>query len=330
MTRALLVAGWVCFALDAVVVVGMFVTRNMGDDAAGRGMARGFALLLAPVLLIAGILLVQGQRVGSRGAILAGTLIVALPFLLFAWNLFTDAGSGLFRAISRSREGKYADARLTSIARAIDAGDPAAAEAAIRGPKLDFAARERNGSTILGYAVKRALAWDAPPKRMPIVRLLLEAGAPVVDGAEAEGVPLVANVADNADPRTVELLDQLLAHGGDPNATLPFDPEPLVFSVNLNLDKAKVLVRHGADPKALAKSGGREGWTTLMFAAERGDWDVALFFLEAGAPPEQVGKDGSTARSIAERSARQERESGASGMPTEYDRLAAALGTASK
>jgi hypothetical protein len=330
MTRALLVVGWVCFALDAFVVVGMFVSRNMGDDAAGRGMARGYALLLAPVLLIAGILLVQGQRVGSRWAILAGTLIVALPFLLFAWNLFTDAGSGLARTISRSREGKYADARLTAIARAIDAGDPAAAAAAIRGPKLDFAARERNGSTILGYAVKRALAWNAPPKRMPIVRLVLEAGAPVVDGVEAEGVPLVANVADNADPRTVELLDMLLAHGGDPNATLPFDPEPLVFSVNLTLDKARVLVRHGADLKALAKSGGREGWTPLMFAAERGDWDVALFLLESGAPAELAGKDGSTARSIAEGAARQERESGASGTPSEYDRLVAALGTASK
>ncbi len=269
MKRTLLVAGWICFTLDAIVVAAMFFGRDMGDDAAGRGMARGFSYILAPVLLLAGALLLAGQRTGSRGAILAGTVIVALPFLAFAWNLATDTASGFLSAVRRSREGRFPDSRVTAAARAIDRGDVAAAEAALRGPAPDFAARERAGDTLLGYAVRRALAWNARPEGLRLVRVVLEAGAPVA-GAGRGGAPLEASVADNADSRTDELLDMLLAHGGDPNAKLPFDEEPLVFSANLTVAKAESLARHGADLSATGRSGGRQGWSAPMVAAGRG------------------------------------------------------------
>lgn len=42
--------GWICFAINALFVLSLFVFRNVGDDAAGRGMAQGFALVLTPVL----------------------------------------------------------------------------------------------------------------------------------------------------------------------------------------------------------------------------------------------------------------------------------------
>ena len=272
----------------------------------------------------------QGQRSGSRSLILSGTLLVALPFLLFAASLGSDAGSGLLRAIGRGREGRFADPRLTAVARAVDRTEPSAAEEAIRGATLDFAARERGGSTILGYAVKRALAWDARPERMAIVRTLLGAGAPVVDDVGREGEPLVANVADSADPRTVELLDLLLAHGGDPDARLPFDPDSLLFSRNLTLEKARVLVRHGANLKALSVDGARTGWTALMVAAERGQWELALFLLHAGVPASSAGRDGSTALSIAEGLARGTSGGRTSGLPPAYEAFMAELGKAER
>ena len=311
MTRTLLVVGWVCLALEAVGLVAVFLGRGASSESSGRELGRDVALLLAPLLLGAAVLLVMGQRSGSRGLVLAGTLVTALPFVLFAASLFTDAGSGLLRAVGRSREGRFGDARLTAVARAVDRAEPAAAAEAIRSGPLDFSARERGGSTILGYAVKRSLAWDARPERTEIVRALLDSGAPVVDGVVAAGAPLVGTVADSADPRTVAILDLLLAHGGDPDAKLPFDPDPLVFSRNLTVEKARVLVRHGADLAVVSIDGGRAGFTPLMLAVEREEWDLAACLLESGAPAGRAAPDGSTARSIAEAIARRDR-----GAPT--------------
>ncbi|MCL4808549.1 MAG: hypothetical protein KJ062_12300 [Thermoanaerobaculia bacterium] len=324
MTRALLVAGWICFALDALVVAAMFFGRDMGDDAAGRGMARGFSYLLAPVLLLAGALLLAGQRTGSKGAILAGTGIVALPFLAFAWNLTTDTATGFLSALRRSREGRFADPRLTAAARAIDRGDVAAAEAALRDPAPDFTARDRSGETLLGYAVRRSVAWNARPEGLRLVRAVLEAGAPVA-GAGRDGELLEANAADSADSRTDELLGLLLSHGGDPNAKLPFDEEPLVFSANLTSAKAETLARHGADLGATVRSGSRRGWSAPMLAAERGDWSLALRLVQLGAPAGRVSEESPTLLEVARASERLARSSTDGSPSPEYERLVAFL-----
>ena len=44
--KILSIAGWTLFALDAVFVVMLFMARNVGDDAAGRGMVPGSGLFL--------------------------------------------------------------------------------------------------------------------------------------------------------------------------------------------------------------------------------------------------------------------------------------------
>lgn len=328
MTRLLLVVGWVLLALEAAALVAMGLGRGMSSESSGRALGRDVALLAAPVLVAAAALLVLGQRNGSRGLVLAGTLVVALPFLLLVAGVFSDAGSGLLRAVGRGREGRFPEARLTAIARAVDRGDPAAAAAAIRGRALDFSARERAGSTILGYAVKKACAWPAPPGRTEIVRALLEAGAPVVDGAVRPDEPLVAVVADSADPRTTELLDLLLAHGGDPDAKLPFDPDPLLFSRNLICAKAEVLLRRGARTSALSTDGAQSGWTPLMRAVEREAWDLALCLVRAGVPAAAAAPDGETARSLAERSGRAAGPGDASGTADPRTAFLAALGEA--
>jgi hypothetical protein len=59
-----IVVGWTLLAVEAVIVVSMFVNPNMGDDAAGRGMARGFGLVLGPVLIASALLFVWVSAVG--------------------------------------------------------------------------------------------------------------------------------------------------------------------------------------------------------------------------------------------------------------------------
>ena len=80
-TRAIALLGWVCLVLDAAFVVALIVIRDAGDDAAGRGVGRGWGLVLLPVLLIAAGLLYRGTKSGSQLGAISGTLIVALPFL---------------------------------------------------------------------------------------------------------------------------------------------------------------------------------------------------------------------------------------------------------
>ena len=62
--KPLLVIGWILLALEALFVVMQAVTKNVGDDAAGRGMAGGFAIVLAPIVLVAAGLFYWGSRGG--------------------------------------------------------------------------------------------------------------------------------------------------------------------------------------------------------------------------------------------------------------------------
>ena len=57
--------------------------ERLGDDAAGRGMARGFAVILGPILLVAAALFIWGQRGGPRPAFWAGFRIMAIPLVFF-------------------------------------------------------------------------------------------------------------------------------------------------------------------------------------------------------------------------------------------------------
>ena len=47
MTRAILVVGWICLALDAFGLVAMSVGRGSSSEAAGSGLGKQVALLLA-------------------------------------------------------------------------------------------------------------------------------------------------------------------------------------------------------------------------------------------------------------------------------------------
>ena len=143
--RLAVIAGWILLVVEALLVTTMFVQKNMGDDAAGRGVARGFAMLLGPVLLAAAALFIWGQRSGPRAAFWAGFGIMAIPLMFLAKNAIGGKLRGMSLAAGKARYGKFDDARLTKLARAIERDDTAAVRALIAEGPVDFTARSRRG-----------------------------------------------------------------------------------------------------------------------------------------------------------------------------------------
>lgn len=316
--RNLSIAAWVLLALEAAFVLLLFLQRNVGDDAAGRGMARGFSFVLAPVVALAAGLLWWAQRGGPAGAFWAGLGIVALPVALVLLN----AGGGLLRTINhslgRAQHGRFDDAALTRLARAIEQNDLVAVRAALAKGAPDFAARDRAGSTILGCAVQHALDDYGGDQRVEPVRLLLAAGAkpaadalaPAATQASVDLHLIIPYVYGGNSPGAVALLDALLAAGGDANA-VNWEGEPLVFSSYGTLAKLQVLARHGANLRVLDARSDRKGWTAVMVKAQLGEWDQAEFLAEQGVPLGHLGADGTTLAKVLEEKEAQARAYGA-------------------
>lgn len=304
--KVAIVIGWILLAIEALLIASMVVQPNVGDDAAGRGMARGFAMILGPVLLVAAGLFVWGQRGGPRAAFWAGLGIMAIPLVFITVNTVSGQIRSLDLAAGKARYGKFADARLTKLARAIEKNDLATVRTVIAQGPVDFTARSKRGRTILGRAVEYANSHESGPDALESVRLLLAAGAkplpnviePEFYRGELDAHLLVAYVFGGNSRNTLPLLDMLLAAGADPN-TRNYEGQPLYLSTYSTLPKLEVLANHGADFTALETTRtDRTGWTGAMFAAEMGEWDSVLFLLDHGVRVDHVAPDGASLRTI--------------------------------
>jgi len=305
LVKPLIIAGWVLFGLEALFVLMLALQKNMGDDAAGRGMATGFAIILAPLLVVSGALFLWGQRGGPAAAFWFGLLLLASPVL---WGV-SSFGQGMFnkfdRAMGRAQYGKFDDPDLTRLARAIDREDTAQMRELIARTPPDWTARDRRDHTILGHAVYRVLeAWGNTSRVEPL-RVLLAAGAPpAVDAMSPERTQrsvsehdLVFHVSGVGHAGAVLALDTLLGAGADPN-TVDEDGRPIIFSSYLQLPCLEVLARHGVDLRALDTREDQKGWTALMLAAQLRSWDMALFLLQHGVPADYTAPDGQSLKSI--------------------------------
>ncbi len=299
------IAAWVLFTLELLFVLMLAVQKNMGDDAAGRGMATGFAIVLGPIVLLAGALLLWGSRGGPAAAFWAGLCIVSAPVV---YGLVSGA-AGLLekaeRSLGRAQQGRFDDERLTRMARAIDAQDAAALQGLLAPGAPDWQARDRWGRTLLGHAVARALEYDAGPGRPAFVKQLLEAGAPPAANVLAkERSPasvseheLVYHLYGVHSPPALAVLDMVLAAGASPDV-LDEDGRPLYFSTYTGLAALEVLARHGADFSRLDPRSDRQNQNALMNAVQMRQWAEALFFLRQGLSPDHVAADGRSARSV--------------------------------
>lgn len=311
------ILAWLLFGLEAIFVATLFVQRNMGDDAAGRGLARGWATVLAPILLVAGALVWWGRHADVKPAFWIGFLILASPVLIGAAGGVRETLRSIDRARGRAQYGRFTDPKLTEIARAIDRHDLAKTRTLLAAGPVDFAARDRCDHTLLGHAVMRVLETYGPDSGADGVRALLDAGAVVDRRALAtertsyapEDYELIAAVYGGNSPGAIALLDLLLGAGADPNASDMFD-EPIIFSTYGTIPKLEVLARHGADLTRLHTRSDRLGWTGAMNAASMGDWEQVQFFLDHGVRAEHAAPDGQTLASILDTWAEQTRQSG--------------------
>jgi hypothetical protein len=301
--------------IEGVIIAGMFIQPNMGDDAAGRGMARGFAVILGPVFLVAAALFLWGQRGGPRAAFWIGFGVMAIPLAVIIKNNVSGKLRSFDIAAGKSLYGKFDDARLTKLARAIEKEDTTAVRTLIAEGPIDFEARSRRGRTIFGRAVEYASTYEASPAALEPVRMLLAAGAkPIPNAIEPEFSQgdldahlLIAYVFGAGFRNTIPLLDMLLDAGADPNMR-NYEGQPLYFSTYMSLPKLETLARHGADFTALETTRtDRQGYTGAMFAAELGEWDIVRFMLDHGVKADHVVPDGNT---LAKIMAEKQQESG--------------------
>ncbi|MBL0172022.1 MAG: ankyrin repeat domain-containing protein [Gemmatimonadaceae bacterium] len=296
--RTLLIIGWGCVAVELLFVIGLLTSRNVGDDAAGRGLGTAFGAVLAPVVLLIGGTLLWGTLTHSRATIVAGSLLATLPFLVMLGMLARGTLRKGMRAIARRGQGAFQSSAITRIARAIDRGDPVKVMALVRGAELDCSARDKYGRTLLGHAVHKAMGMYARPADVAIVRGLLDNGVPYAADAVESGGDWAATIASNAGDHQNVLLETALSHGADANARDWADDQPALFSVNMTVAKAELLLAHGADVNKRAARADRRGWTALMSAAYEGQWEMARWFLAHGVDPEVTAPDGKSLRTL--------------------------------
>ncbi|MBK9089880.1 MAG: ankyrin repeat domain-containing protein [Holophagales bacterium] len=330
--KAIAVAGWVFLALEAAAAARLLLTKNMGDDAAGRGLATAWGLLLAPAVLAAGGLLFWAQRSGSYPGVVAVTLVVGFPFLLMAGRVVMGPVHAVERVLKNVGRGRFEDPKLTAIATAIAKRDTSGATSLAARPGLDFTARDGKGRTILGIAVEAATDGTGNRLDVDVVRQLVKAGARYTDDAIQANGRMFSSVVYNVGDSNVELMDILLTAGANPDDTEEYDGRPLLMHHNMTAAKARVLLAHGARLDVRDDRSDRPGWDVLMNAVTMSEWELALLFLEKGVSPAFRATDGKGVRDILHELQDQATESGTSSqsqgpdaLGPGYDRFLAAL-----
>lgn len=299
--RAISIIGWICFALDLAFVAALFVIRDGGNDAAGRGLGRGWALILLPIVLGAGALLWWGTRVESRIGIGAGTFLVVLPFLLIAQAKVKQLRENQVSIAQQATHGQFANAELRAIAKQIDLADTAGLRARLdehqrSGASLDYAERDAAGQTILGFAASRASDYlDTTPDKLVSLQLLLAHGVPYAADAIEKGGDWHRDLIEGGSERYLAVIATALDAGADANATGKYDPMPAFFNSNATLGKLQLLAKHGADFHVLTPAPERH--SAIMRALRFSMFAEALFFLQQGVDPAYVAPDGKTALS---------------------------------
>jgi hypothetical protein len=321
--KILIVVGWVFFALDVVLVTAAIVSRNMGDDAAGRGVALTFGLVGLVFVLIGGGALYFSARAHSWLGVMASAVPLALPFLLF---FGTDLESYVHRIggwFDARKEGRYSAPAQRDLAKAIEAGDFARMRK-ILAARPNLNGRDEAGFDLLSYAVveTRILRPDAERlRRAEGVRLLLEAGMDPNQSRTDDGGStfLLVSSSQPDDSAGAQVFGFFLQHGANPN--IRRDGQPLIFSVWDNPDRLRALLNHGADMNARDDDGN----TALLFYLCNRRWDGALLLIGRGADIDVQNKAGMTATLCIASAKRMTEETLKERLPDSFYKVTAAL-----
>jgi hypothetical protein len=322
--KLLIVAGWVLFALDVALVTAAILSRDMGDDAAGRGAALTFGLAGLAFVLIGGAALYFSARARSGLGVSVAIVPLALPFLLF---FGTDLESSFHRMrgwFDDRKVGRYSAPAQRQLAQALAGGDFAAMRQVLAAhPNLD--GRDEAGFDLLSYAVveTRILRPDAEMRRrVEGVRLLLAARMDPNRSRTDDGEPtflLTAASMVNDEPAGAAVFRLFLQHGADPE--IRREGRPLIFSVGGNPDCLGALLDRGAAINARDDDGN----TPLLWFLCNRKWEAALFLVERGAAIDVRNKSGMTPETCLASGKRATEEVVKQPLPGAFSQVKAAL-----
>lgn len=292
--KTALMAGWICFGLEALILGGMIVSSKSGASSDG-GMGKDLGLLFSPLVLVAGALLAWGQFLRHPYGVWGGALLSIAPVVIALGIALPNFIPNFSRMAFQSGVGTYDDPRLTKIARAMRTGDCAKERELLQGGGVDWAARDRNGVTLLGRAMKINQDMYGTPAKLEVLRILLAAGAPLAPDAlrteefsNTDSLLMVAAAGINA-----SVLEALLTAGGDPNFK-DTDGTPLAFLSYIDFERLQLLVKYGVDVNSINPDPLGNRYSLAMYFAERGDVREAEWLVSQGANPDYKASDGTT------------------------------------
>jgi Ankyrin repeats (3 copies) len=296
MLKILIIAAWLLLAADTFLVVGAIISRNMGDDAAGRGVALTLGLVALVFLLFGGAVLYVGGRAHSWLAVIGSLVMLAIPHLLFfgtdVEQWFHDVGSRISgRKLDRMMV-RYPEPAQRELAQAIAIGDfPAMRKILATRPNLH--GRNEAGYDLLSQAVSLTTTFGPyrdGEQRVEGVRLLLDAGMDPNQSRDPDGKNLFFMVSYRlTDPAGAQVFRLLLDHGANPN-DFGFDPQPVIFSAWQDLDNLRTLLDHGANIEIRDNNDN----TPLLFFVCNGRWDASKLLLDRGADIHVHNREGTT------------------------------------
>ncbi len=291
MTPKVVVLGWICVAIDALIAAALFFGRS-GGDAATRGLGQGLGVALAALGAVAAGMLVVASRDGGRTLVAAlGAVLAAAPLLVAVVLTVSNNAIGWIYPSMRGirKDGdpvryEYPDQASREAALALLMNDYARVDSLLRAtPSPDLSARDERGQTLLGLAVGVAVSGIARPVDIEGLRLVLAAGAKPVADAIAGDETLVEYVAGANSPRAAAVMEILLDAGLDPNAPMR-DGRSALFHPYLRPDAARVLLARGVDRMVHDTRGGALDWSPVTYQADLRNWEVARILLDAGVP----------------------------------------------
>jgi len=312
--------GWVLFVLDGLFLMMMLITAySPGQDAAGRGMASGFAFFAGLVMIALAIGLCLSFRYDSPVNFAGAALLIAIPVLLLAGPAVGESMATARREREAAKQGRFSERDLSTAAAAIRDGDQQALAEVLR-RRPDQTARDEAGRTLLGFAVEQSLR-----KQMPLdaVRALLDAGADPDQLLTPNEPAVLQMIFESSSPNSNDLLKLLLDRGANPNMH-DIHGVPMLHHAKDRLVKLKLLLDHGAELDEVSEAEYQRGWTAAMALVAAGAYDEALYLVQRGADVHYKAPDGATLISLLERQKFEAGESGAR-LAESYRALARAV-----
>jgi ankyrin repeat protein len=289
--KTLMYVNWGFFVLYLIYLIFAWISTNSsGMDAAGRGMAKGFAVIGFVAVIVLGLLNLIDLKI-IRFIVL---ILFLVPILFALRNGFLMVKRNTINKKGFAHAQYFTDPHLKKIVVAADKFDLDEMNRLLDEDDSKINVLGKNQETLLGIVARNA-SYNFSENGLPMVKMLLDRGADPNINAPEKGT-ILAEVAMNS---SFELFKLLLDSGADPNGKDEHGVALLYKLVKdeyrVDLQKLELLLRdYHADPNAVF---GQEGWTlnfsALLFAASAHQWEACKMLIEYGAntdfkPPSEM------------------------------------------